>query len=394
MKIDTSSIRMDSERFYTNTSSSGTRSISGTPGTGTSTGRGNSLRAYTGTSFAASYMYFASYDGTGSPYNNNGVGDNGSQYDSFEQTGLEEPEYLGSDLYSSFYRGPMGITSVRSSIMTFHEKMIQQIEELMERIKAQLLGREYHGRNTDKQSSVLDLTTSGRQPGNLWVRQESYSSYSETETTTFSTVGKVTTADGRSIDFNMTLNMSRAFTQSISQISEGVPYILTDPLVLNLDDAPETISDQEWLFDLDGDGRMENISKLASGNAFLALDRDDNGTIDNGKELFGATTGNGFAELAEFDEDENGWIDENDSIYESLKVWKKDAAGNDVLTGLKDSDVGAIYLGAVNTAFSHKNMENNNTQAVVRQSGFFLHESNGSAGVMQQIDFASRKAAS
>ena len=387
MKIDTSSLRMDSERFYTNTTQSGTKSISGSNNTpGSKTALGSSLKAYTGTSFQATYMHFSSYAGK----------DNTDQYDSFDPSGFDvnEPEYLGSDLYSNFYRGPKGITSVRSSIQTFHEKMIQQIEELMERIKAQLLGQEYHGKTGSKQESVLDLTTSGRQPGNLWVRQESFSEFTETETTTFFTVGKVTTADGRTINFNMNLSMSRSFTETVSAISEGVPYILTDPLVLNLDDVPETIGDQQWLFDLDGDGQMENISKLAKGNAFLALDRDGNGNIDNGKELFGATTGNGFAELAEFDEDGNGWIDENDSIYESLKVWRKDAAGNDVLTGLKNADVGAIYLGAVNTEFSHKNMTSNDTEAVVRHSGFFLHESSGSAGLMQQIDFASRKAAS
>ena len=376
MKIDTSSIRMDSGRFYTNTMQEGKTTASGR--------LENTTTALMNESFSSSFMRFSSYAGK----------NNENQYDSFtvSDTAGDEQEYLGSDLYSSFYRGPMGITSVRSSVQTFHEKLIQQIEELMERIKAQLMGQPYHGKQSDRQSSVLDLTTSANQPGNLWVRQGNYTTTSETEMTTFSTVGKVTTADGRTIDFNMSLSMSRSFTETVSMISEGVPYILTDPLVLNLDDAPETISDQKWMFDIDGDGQMEEISKLASGNAFLALDRDGNGTIDNGKELFGATTGNGFAELAEFDEDGNGWIDENDSVYEKLKVWKKDSAGNDVLTGLKGSDIGAIYLGSAQTEFSHKNLYNNETNAVVRQSGFFLHESTGAAGLMQQVDFASKAA--
>lgn len=377
MKIDTSSIRMDSSRFYTNTMQSDTR---------TASRRINGTTAYIDVSFASDYRRYA---GLSEKNNEN-------QYDKFEANGAndDEPEYLGSDLYSSFYRGPLGITSVRSSVADFHEKLIQQIEELMERIKAQLLGRPYHGKQHENQSSVLDISTNSRQPGNLWVRQGSYTENSEIESTTFTTVGKVTTADGRTIDFNMALNMSRSFTQSVASVSEGVPYILTDPLVLNLDNAPETISDQKWYFDLDGDGVKEEISQLAKGNAFLALDRDDNGNIDNGSELFGATTGNGFSELAEFDEDGNGWIDENDSVYDKLKIWKKDSAGNDILTGLRNSDVGAIYLGALNTEFSHKNLTTNDTEAVVRQSGFFLHESTGAAGLMQQVDFATRKAAS
>ena len=170
--------------------------------------------------------------------------------------------------------------------------------------------------------------------------------------------------------------------------------MLTDPLVINLEDFPETISDQKWFFDLNGDGELEEMSQLAKGNAFLALDRDGNGNIDNGTELFGAVTGNGFAELSEFDEDGNGWIDENDPIFDQLKVWRKDSAGNDVLTGLRNSDIGAIYLGAVNTQFSHNNLYSNETEAQVRQTGFFLHESTGSAGLLQQVDFATRKAAS
>ena len=42
-------------------------------------------------------------------------------------------------------------------------------------------------------------------------------------------------------------------------------------------------------------------------------------------------TGNGFSELAEYDSDGNGWIDENDEVYDQLKVWVKDENGKDKL---------------------------------------------------------------
>lgn len=374
MKIDTSIVSVDSGRFHANTTQASRKMSYSVPKESATVSYG---------SFAYNYMKFQSSTG-------NRSSNDSESYDTFQTTD-EEPEYLGSDLYSSFYMGPTGIVSVRNSIQDFHDQLIKRIEEFMERIKQQLLGIGSHNYSTEN-SSDLDLTTRIGQPGTLWTRQEDTITVSETEYTTFNTVGKVTTSDGRTIDFNMSLAMGRSFTESVSTITEGLPFMLTDPLVFNLDDAPETISDQKWFFDLDGDGKEEEISQLAAGNAFLALDRDGNGTIDNGKELFGATTGNGFAELAEFDEDGNGWIDENDSIYDSLKVWRKDATGNDILTGLKYSDIGAIYLGAANTEFSHKSLESNDTQAVVRQSGFFLHESTGAAGLVQQIDFASRKA--
>ena len=236
-----------------------------------------------------------------------------------------------------------------------------------------------------KSLGSISIGTGGS--GTTWQRVTATSGFvSESESTTFASSGMVKTQDGRSIDFNIEVSMSRAFTSQINTLTTQ-NYIKTDPLVINLDTDIGSVTDQKFLFDLDSDGEEEEISFAGKGSGFLALDRNGDGRIGDGSELFGTKSGDGFKDLAAFDEDGNGWIDENDSIYSKLKVWTKDEDGNDYLINLKDADVGAIYLDNADTQFSLKD-GNNRLNGEIKKTGIYLHESTGVAGTLNHVDLA------
>lgn len=210
--------------------------------------------------------------------------------------------------------------------------------------------------------------------------------YAETETTCFNTTGTAITADGRELSFNISLEMSRSFTQMASEsIDFGQPR-LCDPLVINLNTNVASVSDQKFFFDIDADGIKDYISMLGADSGYLALDNNEDDVINDGSELFGTTSGNGFKDLLAHDEDGNGWIDEADSIFKKLKIWSMDENGNATLIDLLEAGVGAIYLGYENTEFSLKNAENE-TNAVIQKTGLFLFE-DGTSGTVQQMDLA------
>ncbi|MDE7183504.1 MAG: hypothetical protein K2O40_03295, partial [Lachnospiraceae bacterium] len=109
---------------------------------------------------------------------------------------------------------------------------------------------------------------------NLHYETETY--YMQEQSASFQTQGQVVTADGRTIDFNLNVHMSSRFEAYYKESYDLQQAVnLCDPLVINLDSSPATVSDQTFYFDLDGDGVEENIHKLNSGSGYLALDKNN-----------------------------------------------------------------------------------------------------------------------
>ena len=106
------------------------------------------------------------------------------------------------------------------------------------------------------------------------------------------------------------------------------------PIVLDLNgDGIRTLPESETqrvYFDLNNNGFAERTGWVSPEDGFLALDLNQNGTIDNGAELFGNHTlltngtsaANGFEALKQYDADGNGIIDANDPVYSSLRIWQ------------------------------------------------------------------------
>ena len=209
--------------------------------------------------------------------------------------------------------------------------------------------------------------------------------YVESESTTFSTTGMVKTADGREINFNLDVSMSQSFSQYTKETVDNVATFI-DPLVINLNGNIAEVSDQKFYFDLDADGEEDLISKLCEDSGYLALDKNEDGKINDGSELFGTTSGDGFRDLSIYDKDENGWIDENDAIWDKLKIWVQDEQGNSKLYSLKEQGVGAICLQNVSTQFTERDIAGE-VNAAIRNTGIFLYE-NGNVGTIQHLDMA------
>lgn len=117
----------------------------------------------------------------------------------------------------------------------------------------------------------------------------------------------------------------------------ATPEKTTSPIILDLDgDGVETRGLQDGIFfDHDSNHFAENTGWAGADDGLLVLDRNNNGEIESGGELFGNNTQlndgtlaeNGYEALQELDDNQDGVIDREDDAWQRLQVWQ-DSNGN------------------------------------------------------------------
>jgi len=151
------------------------------------------------------------------------------------------------------------------------------------------------------------------------------------------------------LEFRFTFEMSIEVSATQGEVQQG------DPLILDLDgDGIELTSYTDGArFDLLGNGQPVRTAFVTGGDAFLALDRDSDGRIAGGGELFGEQRGaaNGFEELRKLDSNADGVIDDLDRNFDRLLLWRDDGNGiseDGELITLAQAGIASISLGYQN----------------------------------------------
>lgn len=165
--------------------------------------------------------------------------------------------------------------------------------------------------------------------------------------------------EGDESRYNELMKLIQGYSDDYDSAGNAQPP--RDPLVIDLGNEGIELKslDEGVNFDLDNNGFSEKTAWIGTKDGFLALDRNANGKIDNGGELFGdqvtlengQKSSSGFDALKEFDENDDNLIDEDDSVFKKLQIWV-DANHNGIsekneLKGLGD-------LGIISISLAHK----------------------------------------
>ena len=172
--------------------------------------------------------------------------------------------------------------------------------------------------------------------------------------------------------------------QRVSMTQSTVAAVtLKDPLLIQF--GPRSIgqlNEQSSDIDINSDGRTDSLPMFGGDVGYLVHDRNNNGKVDDGGELFGPKSGNGFTDLSALDSNENGFIDREDEEFSSLRLWQINSSGVEQWQSLSDTDIEAISLNSTPTPFNFYD-KNDQLQAQLTRTSVALTDKGVSYGVHQ-----------
>ncbi len=169
------------------------------------------------------------------------------------------------------------------------------------------------------------------------------------------------------------------------EINRDGKFYYTDPLTLDLDgDGIETVGTNAYkgaLFDHDKDGIQTATGWVAADDGFLVIDRNEDGIINNGNELFGdnytlkdgSTAPTGFAALAEFDSNGDGVVDAKDENFAKLRVWR-DLNQDGISQEGELFTLESLNIQSLNTSYQDTNTRLGNGNSLVQKGSYTLSD--------------------
>ena len=187
--------------------------------------------------------------------------------------------------------------------------------------------------------------------------------------------GQFQMQDGSSVSFAFEFSMQVSWARY-----SYTEQPLQDPLIVSLDNKPAQLTDSRTEFDLLSNGSSVQLPQLAAQQFYLAYDRNNDKQVNNGTELFGPQSGKGFTELAEFDENGNGFIDPGDDIWQYLYLWRPQQQ----LLSMTEAKLGAFSVSSAATPMPLLDKQQQKTGEIQRSGLAFTDEAK--PVLMQQID--------
>ncbi len=172
---------------------------------------------------------------------------------------------------------------------------------------------------------------------------------------------------------------------------EDLGIIKVDPLVLDLSGEGINLTEagKGALFDITADGKLDSTAWVRGNTAMLVYDKNGNGVIDNGSELFGDQNGaaHGFAELAKYDSNNDSKINFLDPVFKALKLYR-DLNGDGKIEKKELQTLPELGIKALNLDFMRASADINGNSLVL--NGSFERE-DGSTGQLADVLLGYRK---